>query len=681
MTAHLTWKTLRVQALADGITFESSGRYERIDARVELRVDPLAAPQQGIVDLHAAPRDRDGRVCFTTDVQLLRPVDPSRGNRRLFVEIVNRGNKRCLQFFNDAPGNNDPLSRASLGNAWLMRRGYTVCWIGWEADILPGDARLTLDVPVARGLAGKDGDKGAVDVPITGSVRSEFIANQPGRTVFPLSGWPTARSYPAVSLDTREASLVRRRYPGDRAEPVSPDAWQFARVEGGGGLDNQGAERAVIASDRHIYLPTGFEPGWIYELIYQARDPLVLGLGHVAVRDITSFLRHGREDDQGHANPLYSGTGAIERAYAWGRSQSGRYLRDFVYQGFNADAQGRRVFDGILPHVSGGGLMWMNHRFASVIRPAGQEYEDHWNPADRFPFSYAWSTDHLSGRSDAILKRPDTDPYVLHTQSATEYWQRHGSLVHTDTAGNDLDQPAQVRVYLWSSSQHFADPLLRSTRSEVCLEDINGVQTSMLFRATLDALDAWVTDGVEPPASRVPRRDDGTLVSMGQWRQQFPAIPGVICPRGPSPLPRLSWGPAFEQGILAEPPQTMGEQAYVVAVPGVDADGNDLAGIRAPMVSAPLATYTGWNLRARGKGFGAMHEFTGSTIPFAVSESERVQTGDPRASLEQRYPSGDAYVEAIRQAAQTLVEQRLMLADDIETSVEAARQRITARAA
>jgi hypothetical protein len=648
---------------ADGACFGETGAYERIAGRAHFAVDPVGKTQAGVVDIDKAARDARGLVRFTADFQLLKPVDLKSGNRRLLFDWANRGNKRCLQFFNDAPGSNDPRTLAHAGNGFLMRRGYTVAWLAWQGDLLPGDGRQILDLPVAT-------DSGR---PITGPVRVEFIADQPGITTFPLGGRVSTRSHPAVSRDTAKASLTRRRYPGDARLPVPSANWQFARIEGGGGLDNQGAERAVVPSDTHIHIPAGFETGWIYELVYEARDPLALGLGHVAVRDFLSFLKYEGEDAAGQANPLRERSSGIEKAYGWGRSQSGRCIRDFVHAGFNEDARGRRVFDGVLPHVAGAGLMWMNHRFANVVTPAGQQYEDHYNAADRFPFSYASSTDHFTGKTDAILKRPQTDPLVLHTQTATEYWQRRGSLVHTDTQGNDLAQPETVRVYLWSSSQHFADPLAKAPTRGVCQQPFNIVRTSMLFRAMLEAMDAWASHGTLPPDSRVPRRGDGTLATFAEWLRQFPRIPGVATPSGPSELKRLEFGQEFASGILKEPPTVMPGPGYAVLVPAVDADGNDVAGVRAPMVEAPLATYTGWNLRARGFGQGAMHEFTGSTIPLPDSPEERTATGDPRRSILERYPDSAAYAATIRAAAERLVEQRLMLAEDVERAVAAAR--------
>ncbi|MGE0723556.1 MAG: alpha/beta hydrolase domain-containing protein [Alphaproteobacteria bacterium] len=641
---------------ADSIAFDEAGAYERIVGRARFAVDPKAPAQADVVDLDKVPVDADGLVSFAADVMILKPVDMARGSRRLLFGYGNRGNKRELQFFNDAPPSNDPITPAHAGNGFLFRRGHAVVWGAWEGDLLPGNGRSILDVPVAT-----DGGR-----PITGPVRAEYIVDKPGTSVMPLSGRASTRSYPTASMDNASATLTRRRYQGDARETIPPSAWAFARVEGGMGLDNQGAEQAVVPSETHIHLPAGFEPGWIYELVYVGRDPRPYGLGHVVVRDLVSFLRH----DRGTGNPL---AGGIDKAYAWGRSQTGRCIRDFVHRGYNADAAGRKVFDGVLPHVAGGGLMWMNHRFSYPVSPAGQQYEDHATMADRFPFSYAWSTDHRTGRRDAILKRPATDPLVLHTQSAIEYWQRRGSLVHTDTQGNDLPQPDNVRVYLWSSSQHFADPNLRKPAKGICLNYLNVVRTSMLFRAMLDALDRWASDGTPPPASRVPLRADGTLVSAEEWRRRFPAIPGVALPTGANACPLLDFGPRAEAGIVdKEPPAVVAAEAYPTLVPAVDADGNDIAGVRAPMVAAPLGTYTGWNIRGRGVGHGAMHEFTGSYIPLADTPEERRATGDPRPSVLERYPDAGAYARAIEAAARALVADGLMIEEDVPRAVAAA---------
>ncbi|MGE0222264.1 MAG: alpha/beta hydrolase domain-containing protein [Acetobacteraceae bacterium] len=663
MTNLIEFRITDRRPFANGHAFGSSGPYERLSGRALFAVDPLADAQRDVVDLDKAPRDDRGLVRFEADCMILKPLDMARGNRRLFYDYGNRGHKRALQFFNDAPHSNDPITLEHAGNGFFMRYGYSVVWVAWEGDMLRGDGRLVLDVPVAT-------DNGT---PITGRVRVEYIPDGPGATTYPLSGRWAAHSYPTASLDTRDAVFTRRRYPYDTPEVIPPDQWCFAVEQVGLGAETKVPERALVPSDWHIHYPAGFQPGWIYELVYTARDPKVMGLGHVAVRDSVSFLKYDTSD----ANPLRG----IVHAYAWGRSQTGRCLRDFVYRGYNADAQGRRVFDGVMPHVAGAGRKWLNHRFASPIVSGGQQYEDHFNIADSFPFSYAWSADHLTGREDAILKRPDTDPLVFHTQSATEYWVRRGSLAHTDTQGNDLPQPESVRIYCWSSSQHGADPLLKAPVSGIGKHFSNNVATSAFFRAMMVAMDAWATDQKPPPNSRIPTRADGTLVDYETWKRQYPVIPGTATLTEPNVLTLLDFGPEADRGILQEPPNIVHGRndpdgapglRYTVLVPSVDADGNDIPGVRAPMVQAPLGTYTGWNPRARGWGHGLQWRFEGSYIPFAETPAERVATGDPRPSILERYPDKRAYQAAIVAAAKELVAQRLMLEEDVERCAEAA---------
>ncbi|CAN7353632.1 alpha/beta hydrolase domain-containing protein [Bosea sp. LjRoot9] len=651
-------------SFAAGQPFGDAGPYERLIGKATFKIDPADGRNRGIVDLAYAPVGEDELVAYRADVCILKPVDLSAGNGRLVFEFVNRGNKRLLQFFNDAPPGNMPIHAADAGNGFLLRQGYTIVWLGWQGDLWPGDDRVVLEAPLARLPEG----------PIEGEVFSEFIANARGVKVFPLSAATTSRSYPVAQHAKGQARLTRRRYYGSSREEVARDRWQFARTEGGQGADNQGAELAILPSDTHIYLPEGFEPGWIYELIYTAQDPLVLGLGHSAVRDFISFLKHGQHTNSGQPNPLRQGDAGIKKAYCWGRSQSGRCIRDFIYLGFNEDLEGRQVFEGAMPHVAGAGKMWLNHRFAKPTLLPGQTHDNHSAPADVFPFSYARSCDHITGAEDAILKRPASDPFVIHTDSAAEYWHRRASLVHTDTEGRDLTLPDNVRIYLWSSSQHWASPIVNELSTGIAEQFFNPVSTSMFFRAAVQRLDDWVTRGVAPPPSRFPLAQDGTLVTGKSWLDSFPRIPGVSLPTGPSRLERMDYGPRFAEGLLETvPPRIDPDVEYAVLVPAVDEDGNDIAGLRAPMVEAPLGTYTGWSMRRREFGPGVMLGVTGSYMPFPETEEVALLTNDPRAPVSLRFAVVEDYADAIRKAATVLVEAGFILDEDVSRCVAMAR--------
>ncbi|CAN5602511.1 alpha/beta hydrolase domain-containing protein [soil metagenome] len=667
MPARLRLQIDRQEPFADGMEFGDTGAYERLSGTVHFEIDPDAPENESIVDLEHAKRNADGLVEYSTDFYILRPVDLARGNRRLIYDVNNRGNMRLLQFMNDAVHSNAPADAEHAGNGFLMRRGYSIVWSGWQEDLLPGEGRLTMDLPVAM----QGGE------PITGLSRTEFVADEPGVTSIPLSANDYTRSYETASLDTSEAAFTMREYERDDRVEVPADEWSFAR------LDENGQ---AVASNTDLHYPDGFQPGWIYGLVYTAQHPRVMGLGFTGLRDLISFLLHDQTDDAGTTNPLRDGDQGIDVAYAWGRSQSGRFLRDFVYRGFNEDGDGRQVFAGISPHVSGAGRVWLNSRFAQPGR-FPRQHNDHLYPSDQFPFAYAETTDTLTGSTDAILKRPDTDPFVIHTQTSSEYWDRRGSLVHTDTEGNDLPDHERARVYLFASSQHNADPLLGSAEAyrERMLSGIiepgsttahptNPLNTAPLLRALLDALDAWASEGTEPPPSMTPLRSDATLVTAAEAGAGFPTIPDVSHPDEPSRLHVQDFGPEFGQGIVTrEPPVVDRDREYAVLVPGIDGDGNERAGIRAPHVSAPLATYTGWNYRPEGQSARALKGTVGSYFPFPSTTAERAESGDTRLSIQERYLSSADYALRVETEAGRLVDARLLLDEDAGRYIEAAK--------
>lgn len=640
----------RRQPFADGHEFGSAGAYEILGGEARGEVVPDDPRNAGIVNLARAPRNERGAVEYRCDVHVLRPKDMDKGNRRALYEAPNRGSKRGLMFLNDAPECNDPVSLEHAGNGFLMRHGYTWVTSGWQGDLVPWKDGMVLDVPVAT-------DDGP---PIRRLVRTEICVNRPGVRSRPLSGDPRVRSYAAATLDTSHAELtVRMQSYGERQVIPSSD-WAFATESE---EDGDGAPR-VAPSASDLYLPGGFIPGAIYELVYTAQDPLVLGLGFAAVRDVVSFLRYRRDDGAGDSHPLADGAG-IEKAYAWGRSQSGRFLRDLVYQGFNEDEQGRRVFDAIAPHAAGGGRVFLNYEFARPVTSC-QQHTNQLEP-ELFPFAYNVMEDPRTGREDGILKRPATDPLVIHTQTSTEYWQKRGSLAHTDGRGNDVPMPDGVRVYLFASTQHNA-PYGTPAAKGKTRHTGNPLPIGPALRALIVAMDRWASAGTAPPESRIPRNADGTQVTPDSLRTGFPAIPGGGCTGLHNRQLFLDYGERLAEGVIDARPKPAPDGAgYAVLVPAVDADGNDVAGIRLPWISVPLATYTGWNLQSEEAAEGELAGLLGSSIPFPRTRADREANYDPRPSLEERYRNVDEYLQRIGAAIESLVQARLMLAEDADT--------------
>ena len=624
----------------DGRSFGDVGQYEMITARATIAVDPGHRLNAGIVDIDLASTNSDGRVEATADVAILRPVDLSKGSGRLFYEVLNRGDKISFILMNDAPWVRY-YHGLDAGNGHLMNEGYTVVWSGWQGDMLPGENRMRLQAPVAEG--------------VTGINRDEFIFYHN------YNPFVATLSYPAASLDKNKATLtVRARETDPR---ITPDDlhWEF--------FD---APRAGIApyTDQQIVIhrPKSFDAAAIYEFIYEARDPIIMGLAFASVRDLISFLRNNTEDADGNTNPLLvDGAPAIDYAYGHGISQSGRFVRDFLYQGFNEDEQGRIVFEGLMPDVAGSRKTWTNYRFAQPGMYS-QEHESHLQPGDQFPFTYGVITDELTRKTDGILKRcleTNTCPKVMHTDTSSEFWQARASLIMTDTNGNDIDLPGNVRAYLMASTPHSEGFGESPYQTSYCQNLANPLQNGGPMRALLHALHEWVSEGTEPPNSEWPSRRDGTLVSREQLGDRFPNIPGAIFPDVLNGLRVTDYS--------TQPPQEGVE--YPVFVPTLDTDGNEIAGIRLPHLSIPVATYTGWNLAKAGYAEGALCSVIGSTLQFAPTRADRLTNGDPRLSIEERYENKKAYVHAIEQAARKLVAKRLLLEEDVAVYIEIARQR------
>ena len=640
-------------SFADGHSFGDVGPYERWLGTASFALDPNDSANTNIVDLEYAPQNAKGLVEFTADLEIMKPVDLSKGNHRILYDVNNRGNKTALGSFNDAPRVPDPLSLADAGNGYLMRKGYTVVISGWQGDLLPDPSLIVAELP--EGL--KDGR------PLQGTIRQEFIANDKGVLSMPLSGHRVIRSYEPTNPDS--ATLTVRELETQQRQPVPRDEWSFSTVS----ADLTGSLK-VTPSSTHLYMKNGFQPGHIYELIYDTQGSRVMGLGMVGIRDLLSFLRYEDVDADGVPNPL---AGAIEKTYTYGQSLSSRTVRQFIYDGYNVDPSGRKVFDAVYPHVSGGGRLFINIRFAQVGRFPRQHEEHQW-PSEWYPFAYSAVPDPFTENLDAVLKRPDTDPLVVHTHTNTEYWQRHASLGHTDPRnGDDLDIPDNVRMYVIASAQHGgANP----GEGDFTQQLSNQMSNGPTLRAALSLMDRWATDGTPPPASRVPRRADNTLAYPEDVLANYPSIPGFNLPPSPSRLPKYDYGPDFDKGfITGHPPTPIAGQEYSLQLPVVDEDGNDIAGIRTPDIQAPVGTHTGWTLRKEGVAKGDFFSLTGSFVPFARTKKEREAANDPRLSIEERYSSHDDYVKAITEATKKLLADELLIQEDADRYIEAAKKR------
>jgi hypothetical protein len=397
------------EIFAAGYEFPITGAYEKLVGKVYGELDPKNRLNKIIVNLDKAPVISRRRVEYQADLYILKPVDMERGNKKIFFDPPNRGGKHILALLNDAAQTNDPSTVEDSGNGFLMRQGYTVVWGGWHGG-LSGKNFVAMDVPVATNK-GKE---------IVGLVRTEIVVDEDGVFSMPLSADPRIASYEAASVDKPAASLTVREKSYDIRIPVPHSDWEYASAEKG-----EGGKLVTRPSTTDLYLRTGFKPNHIYEFIYPAKNPLVLGLGFASVRDTVSFLRYERKDKAGNPNPLAfakNGTG-IRSAYAWGRSVSARFIRDFIYHGANEDESHRQVFEAVCPYVAGGGRMFLNYEFARPVT-SSQQHNDQLDP-ELFPFAYSILRDPQTGKKDGIMKRPRTDPYVMHVQTSTE-WQGQG---------------------------------------------------------------------------------------------------------------------------------------------------------------------------------------------------------------------------------------------------------------
>jgi hypothetical protein len=627
-----------------GASFGNVGPYEKLIGRAFGEVDPRDPQNRVITDIELAPRNARGMVEYSTGILILRPIDPTRGNQRLFYELTNRGVILSLRAINESPNpsTTNPAA-ADAGNGFLMRQGYTLLYTGWDLSAV-GPFASTYPIAVQR-----DGS------PIVGPSVEELIFDALPPAQQPLTATLT---YPAVTLDAAAATLTVRTHYGDAQTAIPATGWRF----------NDARTIQLLPEG------TRFEAGRLYQLAYQAKDPPVSGLALAAVRDIPSFLHHAHVDDTGAPNPL---AGRIDVLIAHGISQPARVLHDFVQLGFNRDEDRRQVFDGILNYIAGASSGFFNYRFAMPFR-THRQHIGRWTPERVFPFANHFLFDPITRQFGGRLIRctlTGTCPRIFEANSSNEYWVKGGSLVHTDTLGHDLlFDPPGVRTYLFSSLPHST-----ATGPAICEQNRNPVSPSSGLRALLTDLDDWISHGTQPPRTRVPRRFDRTLVpSLPQSGVGFPNIPGVRYSGLMSTGDLFDFGRRFDDGILdfrtrdGVITSPVVASPYPVFVPATDADGNEIAGVRFPDVAVPLATYTGYGFRAAGFAGPDLCDAFGQAIPFKATRAEREAAGDPRLSIQERYPSHDDYVAKVRAAAEALQRDRFLLQEDVDRIVGAA---------
>ncbi|OFW97901.1 MAG: hypothetical protein A3D94_09050 [Alphaproteobacteria bacterium RIFCSPHIGHO2_12_FULL_66_14] len=612
----------KVETLADGAPFGAAGAYERVIGTARGEVDPATPANKGIALIDKAPRNVRGMVEYATDVFILRPQDPARGNGRILYEVNNRGRKMLFGNIADGPqGVNDPKTLADLGNGFPLRLGFTIVWSGWDPDAPRANMGLALTVPVAT-------DNGE---PIFQTVRDEFVSGTRGGVLetFGLSHEVALIREPRARLTVRERAA-------DEPQELPLSQWTF--------VDRRSIRLGDGAKPR---------PGYLYELRYVAKNPKVQGLGFAATRDVVSWLRYEPAAAAATGRP-------ISHALAIGFSQAGRYLRNHISEGFNRDEQGRRVFDGIHSHIAGVGRVFFNMPFAQPARTSTQ-HEDNGFPENAFPFSTATLADPLTGRSGSLFRGDGSDPLLIETNTSTEYWQKGASLLHTDPLGTaDVALPDHSRVYMIAGTQHGGRAGAPSD-SGPDINPRNPHNPMPAVRALLVALDDWVVSGTPPPPSRVPTLAGGTLVEAD--RTGFPTIPeAAVVHRTNRVAPPGDW---------TDPKPA--DRTYRTLVCRVDADGNEIAGIRLPDIAVPLATYTGWNEYKPPYPRGELADRDGSCLPFAADEAAREALGDPRPSIAERYAGRADYLARVQAIVRVLLADRLLLPEDADRYLERAR--------
>jgi hypothetical protein len=593
------------------------GTHERIIGRVYFAVDPTAAANRGIADIDVAPRNAAGKVEFSSDLLFFKPKDARRARGTAFVEVVNRGRDQSLAILSGAQQRNLSPESWNLGDGFLLEQGFAVAFLGWQFDVRPLQG-LTFTAPVA---------------PVEGLVRDAHIEiARPGGVDVPLT-------YCAAESGRTTATVTFRTRMDEAPRSIPRDGWRFS----GDGCSVRVAEA----------LGTG-----IYEAVYHATGAPVAGLGLAAIRDFVSYLKYGPDGATLRETPA-----TVQRVIGYGYSQSGRFLREFVRDGFNADERGRTAFDGLMISSAGAGGGSFNHRFA-MPGQAGNSVLSILRPVDLPPFT------------DEVLlakaRAARVTPKIFYTFSSTEYWARAGSLTHTTEDGlSDAPLAATSRLYFFAGTPHSMGGLPLSKGRDQYRQFVNFAEQRWVTRALLVELEAWTRGDREPPPSQYPFISKGELLPLDEVR--FPKVPSFPFATYMPRVWRMDYGPQYNatRVISIEPPH-IGEP-FRVLVPQVNADGNDVAGVRLPELSVPLGTYTGWNVTVpQLTELRYLGGLVGGFEPFARTKEQRTSNGDSRLSIAERYGGRPDYLDKVRRAANDLVRQRFLRVEDVPAVLQSA---------
>jgi Alpha/beta hydrolase domain len=661
-------------AIFGGQTFGtggSVGTYDKIVGTAYGQLNPNDPKNQVITDIALAEKNSLGMVEYSVDFFILKPSDLSKGSQKVFYESPNRGGKQYGGFAGMTGNANNPGVAADINTtatypAFLLNRGYTVMWSGWDAEPM---VTATPDLVKATLPLAKNPDGSSISGPMY-----EYIVNDNATTKC------AATYFSPVSTDTTKATLTKRQSMTDTPTVVPSTDWAW-----GGASSCATSSTSTNSNSISFVNGASFQQSWIYELNYTAKDPYVAAVGLAATRDFVAFMRNAKVDSLGTANPL---AGNIKSVATWTNSQPSRLINDFIWLGFNQALDGSKVFDGHLSFIGGGNGLGINYRFAQVGRTERNRQNHIAQLEGVFPFSFTTTTDALTGKTDGRNVRctaTNTCPKVMNLFSSNEMWVKNGSLLtsHPNT-GLDVVEPANVRNYLVSSGPHGSGTTSTSTAPTTNSQFNSQVDALPLHRGLWVALDEWISAGTTPPASAHSSIDNGTaafipstnatLTALGisqvpQADIGYPNIPSTINKYSGLVTVRNYWnfGPDYNKGILANIPGIATGNFYRSSVPKVDADGHEIAGLRLPEVDVPIGTSSGWALRPAlygGKTDGLDGaEGSGQFVPLAKDDPSKV-SGDPRASITARYGTKAAFVAQRASAAQALMNRRLILDAD-----------------